>query len=100
MSGNAFRKHSRKGDSRTERLGFRLTANSQIEDGYKLSLFDLKEGVELFAATLLRADDQSGLDENRLVLIMKVTGGRGVPVPGGGALEANAADVVLLISTN
>jgi len=52
-----------------------LTANSQTGDGYKPYLFDLKEGVEIFAATPLCADDQNGLDENRLVLIIKASKG-------------------------
>ncbi|KRP84217.1 MULTISPECIES: hypothetical protein [Pseudomonas] len=43
-----------------------LTTNSPTEDRHKLSLFDRKEGVELFAETPLRAYDQIGLDEDRL----------------------------------
>ncbi|MFJ2318818.1 hypothetical protein [Pseudomonas sp. NPDC087817] len=70
-----------------------MTVHSLVEDRHKLSLFDLKEGAELFAATPLRAYDQMGLDEDRLELIMKATRGREIPVPGGGALlDEDAVD--------
>lgn len=63
------------GISRNGLLAYCLTANSPTEDGRKLALYDLKEGVELFAVTPQRAFERVGFDEKLMQLVVKVSGG-------------------------
>ncbi|OSN67623.1 hypothetical protein BV349_01617 [Pseudomonas syringae pv. actinidiae] len=82
-------------------LAYCLTANSPTEDGRKLALYDLKEGVELFAVTPQRAFERIGFDEKWMQLVVKVSGGGEYRYGADGALvDEDAADAALLSSTN
>ncbi|RVU51117.1 hypothetical protein EOL67_13535 [Pseudomonas syringae pv. syringae] len=82
-------------------MAYCLTANSPTEDGRKLGLYDLKEGVELFAVTPQRAFERIGFDEKLMQLVVKVSGGGEYRYGADGALvDEGAADVALLGSTN
>jgi hypothetical protein len=87
--------------SRNGLLAYCLTANSPTEDGRKLALYDLKEGVELFAVTPQRAFERIGFDEKSMELVVKVSGGGEYRYGADGALvDEDAADAALLSSTN
>ncbi|WP_227443691.1 tetratricopeptide repeat protein [Pseudomonas cannabina] len=89
------------GISRNGLLAYCLTANSSTEDGRKLTLYELKKGVELFAVTPLRAFERIGFDEKLMQLVVKVSGGGEYRYGADGALvDEDAADVALLSSTN
>lgn len=89
------------GISRNGLLAYCLTANSPTEDGHKLALFDLKEGVELFAVTPQRAGEHIGFDEKSRQLVVTVSGIGEYRYGTDGALrDRKAADDVLLSSTN
>ncbi|MCJ2370767.1 tetratricopeptide repeat protein [Pseudomonas sp. RGM 3321] len=89
------------GISRNGLLAYCLTANSPTEDGRKLALYDLKEGVELFAVTPQRAGEHIGFDEKSRQLVVKVSGGGEYRYGADGALvDEDAADEAMLSSTN
>lgn len=89
------------GISRNGLLAYCLTANSPTEDGRKLALYDLKEGVELFAVTPRRGYERIGFDEQRLELVVKAVGGGEYRYGADGALlDEEGADRALLNSTN
>ncbi len=89
------------GISRNGLLAYCLTANSPTEDGRKLALYDLKQGVQIFAVTPQRAFERIGFDEKLMQLVVKVSGGGEYRYGADGALvDEGAADVALLGSTN
>jgi tetratricopeptide (TPR) repeat protein len=63
------------GVSRNGKLAFCATANSKTEHSYKIFLFDLESGEELFAVTPRTGGIESyGFDEDRKLLIADVKG--------------------------
>ncbi|MBC3362451.1 tetratricopeptide repeat protein [Pseudomonas sp. SWRI154] len=82
-------------------MAYCLTANSPTENGRKLALYDLKEGVELFVVTPQRAFEHIGFDEKSLQLVVKVSGGGEYRYgPDGALVDEDAADEAMLSSTN
>lgn len=82
MTGNILQS----GISRNGLLAYCLTANSPTADGRKLALYDLKEGVELFAVTPQRVFVHIGFDEVGSHLLTKVAGGGEYRYAANGAL--------------
>lgn len=72
--------------SRNGLLAYCMTENSPTEDGRKLALYDLKDGVELFAVTPQRAFVHIGFDEAGSHLVTKVVGGGEYRYAANGAL--------------